>query len=270
MKKHNKNLMKVVAVLLSLVLLTSAVVSSTFAKYVVTKDASVEATLKKYNITVTLEVDERATKIAAQTIKKGDSISYTCNGVKLKPGDDYSNLITASIVGTPAVSSTITITVDVSNVRNLETGSGLPKPFQVPKANFTTLGIDGDKAYLPLAVYVGGTSVQAAYQSYTYSDTAIEEAIETIIGTKIKDAAVAVGNYVTNETYARTETASGADTKMAKVTATLATTGKTTLQGLGVGFAWTDDKTSPNNEIGTWIAKTQPTFDLKYTITVSQ
>lgn len=270
MKKHNKNLMKVVAVLLSLVLLTSAVVSSTFAKYVVTKDASVEATLTKYNLTVNLAVNGPAQ--SANPTKKGDSISYTYNAVKLKPGDNYSNLIEASIKSADnkkaVVQSYITITVDVSNIRATETNA--TNPFKVPKANFTTLNITEDKAYLPLKVYVGGASVQDAYKSYAYDVATIESELEKVIGEGIL-AKLDGKTGLSAQKYERVATASDASKNMAKVTATIGTTEAIPeLSGLGCGFEWPKNVGGSMDEVGTWVAKTKPTFDLKYTITVSQ
>ena len=271
MKKYNKILMMIVSVLLTLVLLTSSVVSSTFAKYVITKSASTEVTFTKYNLTVNLAVNG-ATESANPT-KKGDSISYTYNAVMLKPGDNYSNLIEASIKSADnkkaVVKSYITITVDVSNIRATDATNNT-NPFKVPKAYFTTLGIDEDKAYLPLKVYVGGASVQDAYQSYAYDVANIESALEKVIGEGILEK-LKGKTGLSDQKYERVATASDATKNMAKVTATIGTTSAIPeLSGLGCGFEWPKGLGTPNDEIGTWIAKTQPTFDLMYTITVSQ
>jgi hypothetical protein len=263
MKKLNKILMMTVSILLSLVLLTSAVVSSTFAKYVITKNATSTVTLTKYNMTITM-TKGTSTNVPAltETKKKGDSIEYTMTGVTLKPGDNYSNLISASISGTPAAKSNIIITVDVKNVK-INDDSIDTAPFKVPNANFSTLKLGADKAYLPLAIYVNNTSVLAAYTSYDYTATVIEETIENAIGNAIKDKSTA-NTYVTSKAYTRVDS-------MAKVTAVLANTSKkATWSGLSFGFEWPKNVGGSMDEVGTWIAKACPSFDIVYKITVEQ
>ena len=260
MKKLNKILMMTVSILLSLVLLTSAVVSSTFAKYVITKNATSTVTLTKYNMTITM-TKGTSTNVPAltETKKKGDSIEYTMTGVTLKPGDNYSNLISASISGTPAAKSNIIITVDVKNVKINESID--TAPFKVPNANFSTLKLGADKAYLPLAIYVNNTSVLAAYTSYDYTATVIEETIENAIGNAIKDIAA---TNVASQAYTR-------ENSMAKVTAVLnSTSNKATWSGLSFGFEWPKNVGGSMDEVGTWIAKARPSFDIVYKITVEQ
>ena len=262
MKKLNKILMMTVSILLSLVLLTSAVVSSTFAKYVITKNATSTVTLKKYNMTITM-TKGTSTNVPAltETKKKGDSIEYTMTGVTLKPGDNYSNLISASISGTPAAKSNIIITVDVKNVKINESID--TAPFKVSEADFSTLELGADKAYLPLAIYVNNTSVLAAYTSYDYTATVIEETIENAIGNAIKEKSTA-NNYVKNRAYNRVDS-------MAKVTAELtSTSNKATWSGLSFGFEWPKNVGGSMDEVGTWIAKARPSFDIVYKITVEQ
>ena len=262
MKKIRKRLMMIVAVLLSMVLLTSSVVSTTLAKYVITKSATSTVKLTKYNATITMTKGTSENVPAlTETKKKGDSIEYTMTGITLKPGDNYSNLITASIsVVKPPVDSKVTITVDVKNVKINESID--TEPFKVPKADFSTLTLSADKAYLPLAVYVNNTSKLDAYTSYDYTATVIEETIENTIG----NAFVAITpSNVTDTAYVR-------ENGMAKVTGAIAkSTSKTaTWSGLSFGFEWPKNVGGSMDEVGTWIAKARPSFDIVYKITVEQ
>ena len=56
MRRANKILMATVAILLCLVLITSSVVSTTLAKFVITKSASTSVGFTKFNMEVKLDV----------------------------------------------------------------------------------------------------------------------------------------------------------------------------------------------------------------------
>ncbi len=261
MKKFTKRLTMIVAILLSLVLLSSSILSTTLAKYVVAKDVTSTVSMSKFNVTVTMSKGtSTGVPALSESLKEGDSIEYTMTGITLKPGDDYSNLITASISASAnvPVASKVTITVDVKNVKVNETNTS--DPFKVPMANFSTLNLTEDKAYLPLSVYVGGVEKLAAYQSYTYSATAIEEAIEGAIGGAIE---VSASSNINSKEYTRSN-------NMAQITGTITKSTKPAWSNISFGFAWPENQGTPKDEIGTWIAKTRPSFDIVYKITVEQ
>lgn len=249
MKKFNKILTMTVAMLLTLVLLTSSIVSTTLAKYVVSKDATTTVSLNRFNLDVTFTYNE-SYKDSAKNI--GDSVEVTLKNIALKPGDDYKNLITASISGTPTVDANIKIEIIVTEDDSSK--------FNVLATNFTGLS---DSRYLPMGVYVGGTSVIAPYTPYA-KDADIGDEIQTAIATKIETLAKTPTN-ITNETR-------NGGTVTAKVAATKAVS----LTGLGIGFDWPKthgadaDAQKLNDNIGTWVSKNQPTFNITYRITVEQ
>ena len=254
MKKFTKRLTMIVAVLLSLVLLSSSIVSTTLAKYVVTKDVTANLQLQKFGLTVDLKVDE---KLNPETKDIGNSAVVTIENFMLKPGDNFSNAITASISGKPNVDANVTIDVTVSCDDN---------NFKVLKDDFDGISaITKDTIYTPVGFFVGGTNVIASYKTYTVSTTkttVLAEAIEAALTTKI---ATNAGNGLTRNTTTNVITGTlDAETITEPISMT----------NLGIGFAWDDSNTSSTNayqEIGTYISdKYTPTFTITYKITVEQ
>ena len=164
MKKTTKRLTMVVAILLSLVLLTSSVVSTTLAKFVIRKEATTEVTLNKFGVEVTFSGTGSA------TTKKGDSIIYT-NTLTMKPGDSKS--ITAKIKGKPTVASNVTIDVNVEYDTTEFTVKGA--------TDFTA--VKTDTVYFPIGFKVGSTSVVTPYSSSDGAaiSNAIEDKIEGVL-----------------------------------------------------------------------------------------
>ena len=75
MQKKNKIMLKAVAILLSLVLITTCIVSSTFAKFVIQKSTKTEMTLEAYGIVLDLDV--------AQALKNACTVEEKVNGNSL-------------------------------------------------------------------------------------------------------------------------------------------------------------------------------------------
>mgnify|MGYP007037148426 CR=1 FL=1 len=81
MKKVNKILMATVAILLSLVLISTSVVSGIFAKFVIQKDAVVSVKFKNFG--VKLSVGREAQVISGPDAK---SVSITYDAFEMYPG----------------------------------------------------------------------------------------------------------------------------------------------------------------------------------------
>ena len=245
MKKTNKILARVLVIILSLVLITSSVVSSTFAKYVVAKDAKSTIGLQAFGIEVDLSIKDGVSKTES---KKGDSVSYTVSNLTLKPGDDYSNLFTASITKTPTVDANVTITVDVTACSE--------DSFSVNASDFTAYdwGQDATRKYLPIGVYYGNKYVVNPYKVCTTTvETTIESAIITELAKHNSLTATAAGNAVSGTFSKNTEIQN--------------------LSNITIGFDWPENYTTQvpgSDEIGTWIAKKTPSFTITYTISVEQ
>ena len=263
MKKTNKILTRALVILLALVLITSSVVSSTFAKYVVRKEATTKVELQKFGLTVTLEGD--GTK---RTLKQvGDSIELEYTGITLTPGDSqYKDAIRASINGTASVKADLTITVEITCD---DTRYTLSKDIFTPLAS--TLGTTG-KVCNPIAFYVGNstTPVNTAYEFYDVAADSAKNSIKTNIESKLADAiktkAIAIDGISVSSTGGT-------------VSGTIDANKQIDLDDIGIGFVWASpagaDSENCLDEIATWISSqgdetSKTTFDVKYTISVVQ
>lgn len=236
MKKFTKRLTMIVAILLSLVLLTSSIVSTTLAKYVVTKSAEAKATLDAFGVTVDLDASELGT--ASKTTNTGDSISFEFSNLILHP-DDVVKTISASVHGEPSVDAIIVVDVEVK----FDEGD-----FSIGSA-FTDLP---SASYFPIEFKVGDTTCSEAYTKNN------ADAIESAIESKVKEALVTTGKI----------TPDGGNLKWSK--------GAKINQGdknVSLSFSWPKEHGSVgelHNEIGTYIAKKEPTFTITYKISVEQ
>ena len=251
MKKLTKRLTMIVAILLSLVLLSSSIVSTTLAKYVITKDATTSVGLEKFGLTVTLEKNVSSmSEITAETKKTGDSISLTYNKVSLTPGSTtYKSAIKASIAGAATVDAKVTITVDITcDDTNYKITSN-------DFSSYTTT-----KVVNPIQFYVAdSTSCSTAYKEYSTKSTndALSTGVETAIAAKLL-------TKVKASTTGVTSTAQSGNT----VTGTITSGTTAALSNINLGFVW--ENTSGKDELGTFIASKSPSFTITYTITVEQ
>jgi hypothetical protein len=251
MKKFSKRLTMIVAILLCLVLITSSAVSTTLAKYVITKTASTKVSFAKFGVTVTLD----SADMTKDTEKlNGDSVevSYTAT---LKPHATQTKSIRASVTGTPSVDSTVTIDVTVEYV-----GS-----FNIPAADFTATGADavtpGD--YIPLGFKVGGSSNYATDGTYTASPYSNNTAAQT--ESAIENAIAGISDKLT---YSKTDTTT-------TISGTFTTAnGEIGLNDMGIVLNWpfTYDGVANSDEIGTYLAtkSTTPSVKITYKISVVQ
>jgi hypothetical protein len=241
MKKFTKRLTMIVAILLSLVLLTSSIVSTTLAKYVVTKSAEVQAKLDKFGVTVNFNSDALKNGTKDPTIdQKGDSISYIYDEILLHPGD-AARTVTAEVYGKPTVDAKIFVDVSVVLLGNFSIGSG----------NFTNL--PANETYFPIEFKVGGTTCSEAY---TTDDAA---AISSKIKSAIVNALVEKDKIVDEGDNLKWTAGKEIDQASPK--------------NVSLSFSWPKDSGTTgkmHDEIGTFISKNQPTFKITYRISVEQ
>lgn len=258
MKKFTKRLTMIVAILLSLVLLTSSIVSTTLAKYVVAKDAKTEVGLQAFGLNVTLKTNVSDDKDILNEVtakKTGDSISLTYDKVILKPDDPtYKNAILASIDGTANVPAEVIITVKI------ECNDG---PFKLTDANFS--GYTNPKVYNPIEFYVAGEKCGTAGLMDIDSDNAaLKTTSENAIVTKIKGKLTPANGIATAKDP---EVDSGAY----KVTGTINQNADVKVDNINLGFVWEDADITDADAISTWISNNEnATFKITYTITVQQ
>ena len=262
MKKTNKILAKALVIILSLVLITSCVVSSTFAKYVVTKSASTKVELQKFGITVTLDpITSLKDSSSGKITKAGDSITYELKNVTLIPGDTttYKNLFQeASVTGTPSVGAKLKIEVTVTGANDTY--------FNISSADFNKLANSQCGIYNPITVYVAGEARNSdeVYKPLTGSSSVIN----TEIASELKEGL---------ETRAAGATTDG-------MTLTAGQQVDSKLGNLNIGFAWDNpgaiegtDDVDYANEIMTWLSNTSKmsatetnSFNITYRISVEQ
>ena len=145
MKKFNKILMMTVAILLTLVLASTSVVSGIFAKYVVTKSASTEVSLKAFGITLKVEGTQGTIKYSPTGSDKDTAISVSVTGLQLAPGETLDDVVKFTIDGTPNVDAVkLKIKVKSENVST----------FKVAKTNINSVStVDfAEKIFIPIGM----------------------------------------------------------------------------------------------------------------------
>ena len=185
MKKFTKRLTMIVAILLSLVLLSSSIVSTTLAKYVVTKDVTSTVGLEKFGLE--LKIEAASDLGLTQTSQFGNSITYTCNALKLVPGQKIEDAIKVTVSGKPVVAATLTFDV---KIEYNETDA-----FKTTTEAFGSTV--GGKIYMPIVFYVNKAAANTAYDNLAAStlETELEKKLpEKAIGASPKNNITAIVN----------------------------------------------------------------------------
>ena len=253
MKKTNKILTRALVILLALVLITSSVVSSTFAKYVITKKAETTVGLREFGLDITVTPKLGLLGDGVQTEKNGKSLKITYNNLSLKPNDSFKEALEIRVDGTPVVDAKITIDVLVAynSGDNASTNA-----FEAKNTDFSSIPDNAASLIcVPIAFIVNDKNATDSYNQLSASDAA--EAIEQKIademsGFDMNDTNTAVTKTIrdTNGTYDRVE------------------------EIINFGFEWKDGTGNTNqdfyNHFGTWIAERGDTVTVTYTVTVEQ
>ena len=272
MKKFNKFLLRILAVLLCLILISTCIVSSTMAKFVVIKQADATVSLQKFGTTITFDPKHTGSTLSVSQ-KKGESLVYTFNDVKLNLGDDYKDLLRVTFDKAPNVPVYVIIKVDIDYN---------PAHFKIP-AN-TILKTDG-KTYMPES-YIMPLTFTFGYQgkqnnvtdSYFVSTkttdseiiTEIENKIATGINSKISTPST--GKSVTDDNAVQIKFAGTAAIKFKCVGDTSSRT------NFDLGFVWPESYTNTTTNydydtIATYLANHAPddaTIDITYTVSIEQ
>ena len=237
MKKSSKIIMIMVAVLLTFTLLSSCLVSSTMAKYVITKDATTVVSLKKFGVKLAIKTGTDFSNSGATinpTTPNDSTVSATVT-VPLVPGYDYKDII-------QFVPSKDTTADSVSVATNIKI-----------KAEVTSIsGTYDSKYYIPTDVYVNGSVTDVAFTSNTDVDTlknSLLTAINTLLTSKV---GAAVDGYYT--------------TSLAAKGATSIDSGKT----IKIGYKCPLTSTRANDTVMTAIGDSGPSVTIKYTVSLEQ
>ena len=229
MRKSNRIMIKVVAILLTLVLFTSTVVSGTLAKYATYKDATTSVTFEQFGVELVMtyktnwgdENDPNRKDVTITPTEKGDSISVTISDLMMFPGDDFPEIVRFKFVEgkTPNVPVKVTITQTLSHVHeNFRIESNKDEG----DSNVGNLNVD--KYAMPLgfkfaAYNNSGTEVipmgyvvdpwrLGAPSNDTNMNRALAKNLDAKFGTGV--------NYATNSTYVTASFAKGAALKFRK------------------------------------------------------
>jgi hypothetical protein len=241
MKKVNKILMAVIAILLSLVLISTSVVSGIFARFVIQKSVEAPIIFRKFGVSLKMEVDSDLQSKSTPTWKQlGDSIMVTLDKLTLSPGDDFSDALKFTISGTPNVNVKLKIIVGVE-VPSYD-------HWQIPEGQtFESFTIDS-KYFLPVGFTIAANPTTANdkyalkpwYNSNVNTDfgttSTLKNKIAAGIGDKISGSTVS-GNTVSIDFPKATTTS----------TPTL-TIDNTATSQFYLGFEWPMDYTVFDND----------------------
>lgn len=262
MRKINKIMMMTVAILLSLVLITSSVVSGTLAKYTTSSSSSDSARVAKWGVTVEASYGKtfKNAMDAAKIKPNDDGIQITIDNdnFRMGPGDDFSDAIHFKITGTAEVKLMVKITADASYKTDTSTSG-----FKVPK---DVAGLTEATVCIPFGLTLGvnGTNkycVNPCASQRTEAGTA--QAIRDRLGFEYKAAA---GEVKTPYAYKVFDP---------NTPITFGTSG-VSVNEFELGFKW--PKTYEYNgseanydEVCTWLTQNRnPVFTMNYIVTIEQ
>lgn len=159
MKKANKILMASVAILLSLVLITTSVVSGVFAKFAIKKNTTTTMKLEKFGVTMEVLDPTNYAKIdTSKTVNDGQNVSITFNDLIMQPNDyTTSGYLQIKFSGITTVITDLKVWVDIE----------LSEKFYVPADVFPDYPTYAGKAHMPINIYPNsfkdGTKIGGSY-----------------------------------------------------------------------------------------------------------
>ena len=147
MKKVNKALMATVAILLSLVLISTSVVSGIFAKFVETKSAGATVSLKAFGLTLTVD---KGSAVADGNVSFSPTGSTSATALSATVSYDlnaeytYRSLLIFSVSGTPNVDKVkLVLTIKVDGVDSFSVAEnevpGIPAGNHIPVGFLTRI-----------------------------------------------------------------------------------------------------------------------------------
>ena len=275
---RTKIVMTIVSLLLALVLISSSMVSSVFAKYVVRKSTEASMSLEKFGVKITATSPQQSTlkSVGGATVTMQSSGSYltsTISGLKMAPGDDYYKALNFAFTGNPTVPVIVKIAVQLS----FGTGSTVVEtnPFYVTKTDVSELSSANYFMPIGFTFSSGASSADGNYalNPWTNSTTAADmtasemsnDIASGIAGKFATDKATASGNTVTT-------------LQLPASTAVALPIGSSTVNNFDLGFAWpldhgsNDTNKTKYDNLATWIAdnKGNQTFTVTYTVSIEQ
>lgn len=285
MQKRNKIMMATVAILLSLVLITTSIVSTTFAKYVSQKYIEGSFDIDAFDVTVGMKLSDEFKEAinsdyAGQTDDK--SITLTLNSMKLKPGDSYLDAVKLSVSGTPSVPVRVTLDLNVT----LDMAE-----FKILEDDFPTLTFDkfDTDYFLPIEfsfnAYDASGNSKASVSEFILTRTDVSGAEENICSTVSKKINFDFGDNGSDsdfwlyKDFNKSATIEFHPVTVNSVGEVVSVNEAIDLNNFAFGFSWPEYSSSaiPNftedeyNAISTWLVEhNDPAITVSYTVTVEQ
>ena len=192
-KNSSKIIFRIVAILLCLVLITTSIVSSTLAKFTVTKEATTEVSFKTFGVKLRI----RNGKHADNAYLDNNSVSVTHSITDLYPGVSPSKDIMFIFTNTD---STIPATLNVKATLKIKVDVELDDVFFISSDDFSSLdetNFPAGKAYMPFRFVAGRVrsetqdAVEATssyFKSWLSADSVelLEASMEREICTRLK------------------------------------------------------------------------------------
>ena len=160
MKKANKILMASVAILLSLVLITTSVVSGVFAKFAIKKNTTTTMKLEKFGVTMEVIAPDDAIKV-----NDGENVSVTLPNVTIHPNFPANSIVQFKFSGTTNVITNLKVAIDVE----------LSDKFFVPTSAFPDYSTQAGKAHMPIQLAGASFYDGAKKADYKYSTNWVSE-----------------------------------------------------------------------------------------------
>ena len=235
MKKVNRILMAVIAILLSLVLISTSVVSGIFAKYVIKKSVEAPIIFRKFGVSLKMEVDsDLVSKITTQK-QLGDSIMVEIENLVLSPGDDFSDALKFTISGTPNVNVKLKIIVGLAIDSH--------DHWQIPEGQKFKSITTGSKYFLPVGFTIAAdpTTANDKYALKPWYNSSVEADFGQDSTLK-NEIAAGIGKKISGSTVNGDTVSVNFPVESTKSTPML-TIGNTTTSEFYLGFEWPMDYT---------------------------
>lgn len=251
-KNFSKTIMVILAVLLTLVLISTSTVSGIFAKYVVEKNATTIVSLKKFGIKLAVGKgdDFDGTKMSITPASpNANTLSVEVSNISLAPGERFDEVVefTVSVDTKVSVNTRIKVKAEVITFNNFTVDSGVGD--LTASAVYVPIGFTAEKN--------DSTTAAEIAPAWTYnSQGGVQDGLMANLRTLI-------GNEVTTDDYA--------DVKIAS--AGITSSNNLVIKTLGFGAycpATGDAGSYDADEIGTWLAENGASISVRYTVVLEQ
>ena len=241
--------MIIVLILLCLVLITTNVVSGIFAKYTLTKSVKMTLGFERMGIKVEIDIDEDLRD--ASTVEEFDGgMTIQISDFAMKPGDSFEDALKLSASGSPTESAILSIDVIVTYADGA---------FVIPAGAFAS--VDDAEFCMPIGFTVGSYNTEGVY-TFEYAVNPYSKKAGADIALDIESKIASLTDMTAADNIASMVCAKDKGIAL-----------KEGVSAIGVGFEWPEDYTATvanSNELGTFVSKTAPTFDITYRIAIEQ